>query len=114
MGVRAMKHLTLRLTGIKFLGTGMDGGHTYIRGKGSYDGEPAVDVYVHFATTELEDAFQSAFTGGDIEVRSPRWDVLPAIGLSLWEVAEWRLLGDAQPTVPADVPASPSGRQSRG
>ena len=42
--------ITVKANNIKFLSTGSDGGHIYVRGKGEFDRHGAIDTYVYFAT----------------------------------------------------------------
>lgn len=68
---------------------GADGGHYYLRGRGQIEPHGTVDVYVYFQTKELEKAFEASYKGKPVHLRSQRWEFLSAVGLSLWDVAEW-------------------------
>lgn len=69
--------------------TGVDGGHYYVRGRGQAEPHGMVDVFVYFQTKELERAFEASHKGNPVRFHSQRWEFLPAVGLSLWDVAEW-------------------------
>ncbi len=77
---------------IKFLSTGNDGGHIYVRGKGTYKNYDIVDIYAHFYTKQMEQEFKGEFKNGIVEFVSSRWEFIPEIGLSLWDVTEWKFI----------------------
>lgn len=79
---------------ISFLSTGNDGGHLYVRGKGVYKTFGVIDIYAHFSTKQKEQEFKREFKNGIVEFVSLRWDFISEIGLSLWEVTEWRFIDD--------------------
>ena len=87
--------ITVRANDIKFLSTGADGGHIYVRGKGEFEDDGVVDVYAHFSSKEMEKEFKQKFKDGTYEFVSTRWDFMKEIGLSLWEVIEWKYLNNS-------------------
>ena len=84
--------ITARADNIEFRSSGSDGGHIYVRGRGEFGDYGIVYIYAHFANKEMEKEFKEKFKGGTYEFVSIRWDYMKEIGLSLWEVVEWRLL----------------------
>lgn len=84
--------IKVQANNIKFLSTGSDGGHIYVRGKGEFEDYGIVDIYAYFSTKEMEKEFEQKFKVGTYEFVSTRWDFMKEIGLSLREVFEWRLL----------------------
>ena len=84
--------ISVRANNIKFLSTGADGGHIYVRGNGEFENDGIVDNYAHFSNKEMEKEFEQKFKDATYEFVSIRWDFMKEIGLSLWEVVEWRLL----------------------
>ena len=84
--------ITVHANNIKFLSNGSDGGHIYVRGEGEFEDYGIVDIYAHFATKEMEKDFEDKFKQGTFEFTSTRWDFMKEIGLSLWEVIDWKLL----------------------
>ncbi len=84
--------ITVQADNIKFLSTGADGGHIYVKGNGEFENHGIIDIYAHFSTKEMEKEFKQEFKDGTYEFVSTRWDFMREIGLSLWEVIQWRLL----------------------
>ena len=77
---------------IRFLSTGADGGHIYLRGTGLYESHGVVDVYVHSNDKELETRFRDSYHGGVYEFSASRFDFLKEIGLSLWNCHSWQYM----------------------
>ena len=83
--------IKVRLRQVKVLGTGMDGGHTYIWGKADYPPHGIVDAwaYFDFEHRPREEEFERSYAGGDVEIESSSWEYLPSTGLSLHNIS-WK------------------------
>jgi len=88
--------IRVRLREVKVLGTGMDGGHTYIWGKADYPPHGTVDAWAYFDFDDgpQEEEFQRSYAGGDLEVESPSWQYFPSTGLSLHNISWKHVEGD--------------------
>jgi hypothetical protein len=89
------ERITLHLHDVRIVGTGMDGGHTYIHGKASYESHGTVDAWAYFDFEDRakEEDFERRYRGGDLEVESASWDCYPSTGLSLHNIG-WKNVGD--------------------
>ncbi len=86
--------VTVVLPEVRILGTGMDGGHTYIFGRAEYPPHGTVDAYAYFDFEDRpkEADFEARYAGGDLEMHSPSWDYYPSTGLSLHNIS-WKNVG---------------------
>jgi len=85
------KPISVYLREVKILGTGMDGGHTYIEGKAEHPPHGTVDAWAYFDFEDRpkEEDFERRYAGGDLEIRSDSWDYYPSTGLSLHNIT-WK------------------------
>ena len=66
------KPLTVILRNVKVLGTGMDGGHTYLFGRTDHPPHGIVDAWAYFDFEDRpkEADFEARYAGRDVEVSS--------------------------------------------
>ena len=69
-----MTALKLRVSNIRILRTGADGGHLYLRGECDYEGVPKLDTYAYFPTRTEEKEFESDWSGEDLLISSSNWE----------------------------------------
>ena len=83
--------ITVIFRKVKVLGTGMDGGHTYLFGRAEHPPHGTVDAWAYFDFEDRpkEADFEKRYSGGDIEIHSELWEYLPSTGLSLHNIT-WR------------------------
>ena len=88
--------ITVILRGVKILGTGMDGGHTYLSGRADHPPHGTVDAWAYFDFEDRpkEADFERRYAGGDVEVHSGSWEYLPSTGLSLHNIT-WKNVDSA-------------------
>ena len=82
---------SLKLSNVKILRTGADGGHLYIRGRGQLPEHGECDVYAYFRSKEEERTFESQFSGQSVVVEADAVEFTRGIGGSVREIVSWRL-----------------------
>ena len=81
---------SIRLTHVKLLGTGIDGGHTYIKGRGDVPGIGEQDIYAYFKTTQEEDDFERQFSGQSVVIDGDSLEFTPSHSTAIRQIVSWR------------------------
>ena len=80
----------VRLTQVTLLGTGIDGGHTYIKGRGDVPGEGEQDIYAYFDSKEVERDFESKFAGQSVVIDGDSLEFTPSHSTAIRHIISWR------------------------
>ena len=81
---------SVRLTHVKVLGTGIDGGHTYIVGRGDVPGIGEQDIYAYFATVDEENEFERQFSGQSVVIDGDFMEYIPSHSTAIRRIITWR------------------------
>jgi hypothetical protein len=82
---------SLKLSEVKILRTGADGGHLYICGRGELPDHGECEVCAFFRTKIDEQDFERQFCGQSVVVDADAIEFTHGIGGSIREIVSWRL-----------------------
>ena len=81
---------SIHLTQVSVLATGIDGGHTYIKGRGDVPGEGEQDIYAYFKSAEEEVDFERRFAGQPLVIEGDSLEVTPSHSAAIRCIISWR------------------------
>jgi len=81
----------IHLSAVRFLLTGADGGHLYIRGRGEVPEQGECDIYAYFRSKEEERDFERQFSGQPLTIEADSVEFTRGIGGSIREIRSWRI-----------------------
>ena len=81
---------SVRLTQVKTLGTGIDGGHTYIKGRGYVPGVGEQDIYAYFKSKGDEQDFERQFKGQSLVIEGDSLEFTPGHSTAIRRIISWR------------------------
>jgi hypothetical protein len=81
---------SVRLSQVKILRNGHDGGMLYIKGRGEVPGEGEQDIYAYFRSKEEERDFARQFKGQSLIIEGDSLDFTPSHSTAIRNIISWR------------------------
>ena len=89
-GITQFPAKSVRLTQVKILRNGADGGHLYVKGRGEVPGEGEQDIYAYFDSKEEERDFEHQFTGQPVVIDGDSLEFTPSHSTAIQHIISWR------------------------